>query len=549
MKRNPARHAALAAAALVLSAAIVPCFGAPAVAAGPNRVAAAPGRLSGVVRDETGAALGGAEVRLSTPSGPVAGAGATDASGRYTISVAAGLYDMTVAVIDAGGPWTAQVKNLSVWSDTPLDFAVVRPDPPAPPAAPPAVPPGAAGVATDDRAAAVGPDVTWQGRILGPDGDGVAPDGFSLEPSAGAAGGTLDVAGNGAFTFTGPAGRYDLSLSTGFSPWGGGAESGPDDGLHLTGAVELTTDRTDELVLPEAATADVFVAALDGRKRSDHLRFTAQRVAPLELAPGVTVSAAVSDTLAADDGARYRPRLLGRSAVTFTVAGDPAPLGVDSTLEPGDRLAIVSGDRIAPPAAPQDVTAIPGDGKVKLAWAPPVHDGGSPVTGYVVTASHGGSTTKANVPASATAWSIKLFSGYEYSVMVAARNAKGLGPASAPLTVLLEGSPGTSPTTGPGSDPLGGAGAGHGERHRDGAALVGPVRLLAPRRRGRRLPLRGRRSPRGRLGGAGRRLDDAGGHGRPDVGGHWRPSRRPRVDPLGPGLLGARQPGPRPSLR
>jgi hypothetical protein len=233
--------------------------------------------------------------------------------------------------------------------------------------------------------------------------------------------------------------------------------------VFLTGAVDLATDRTDELVLPEAAPADVVVAALDGRKRSDALRFTAQRVAPVELAPGVAVSAAVSDTLAADDGAHYRPLLFGPSAVTFSVAGDPAPVAVATTLEPGDRLAIVAGDRIAPPAAPQAVTATPGDGKVKLTWSPPVADGGSPITGYVVTASHGGSTTKANVPASATAWSIKLFDGLEYSVTVAARNAKGLGPASAPLTVRLEGSPDTTPTTVPGNDPLGGAGSGDGD--------------------------------------------------------------------------------------
>ena len=79
--RNPARLAALLAAALVLSSAVIPSLGAPAVAA-----SVAPGRLSGTVRDETGAALVGAEVRLSTPSGPVVGAGTTDSSGRYSIS-------------------------------------------------------------------------------------------------------------------------------------------------------------------------------------------------------------------------------------------------------------------------------------------------------------------------------------------------------------------------------------------------------------------------------------------------------------------------------
>ena len=82
MKRIPARLTALAAVALVLLSLVLPSWGTPAVAA-----VAAPGRLSGVVRDETGAALAGADVRLSTPSGPLAGVATTDAGGNYTISV------------------------------------------------------------------------------------------------------------------------------------------------------------------------------------------------------------------------------------------------------------------------------------------------------------------------------------------------------------------------------------------------------------------------------------------------------------------------------
>ncbi|HET9770237.1 MAG TPA: carboxypeptidase-like regulatory domain-containing protein, partial [Acidimicrobiia bacterium] len=175
MKRNPARRAALVAAALVLSSSVVPSFGArPAAASG------APGRLAGVVRDETGAVLAGAQVRLTTPGGPVAAEGDADAAGRYSIDVAPGLYDMTVVAGDDAGPWTAFVKNMAVWSDTPLDFAVVRP---AAPAATPADPADAApggtgpGDTPGDGLGAPGeadaPDVTWTGRIVGPGGEGV----------------------------------------------------------------------------------------------------------------------------------------------------------------------------------------------------------------------------------------------------------------------------------------------------------------------------------------------------------------------------------------
>jgi hypothetical protein len=463
VKRIPARLTALVAVALVLSSLVLPSWETPAVAA-----VAAPGRVSGVVRDETGAALAGADVRLSTPSGPLAGAATTDAGGNYSISVATGLYDVSVAVTDAAGPWTARVNNMPVWSDTPLDLAVVRPDAPPAPAPDPTGPSAPAAGATADPAPGSG--VTWQGRVLDPQGLPVQPRQFRLEPAAGAPGGTLDVGGpDGAFTFTGPAGRYDLSLATDLGPWGGGATSGPDDGLLLSAAVDLTMDRSDDLTLPDAGTADVVVAAADGHKATDPLGYSADTVDPVDLASGVGARAAVHDTIAADGSAHYGPLLFGRSAVTFAVPHDPQPLPVTATMEPGDRLAIVLGDRTTPPGVPQDVSATAGDGKVKVTWNPPAFDGGSPVTGYVVTASHGGSNFKASFPATASSGTIRgLVNGSDYTVTVMAKNAKGPGPASEPMTVVLDGSgttvtpPPGDGTGGPGTDPVGGAGAGDG---------------------------------------------------------------------------------------
>ena len=464
MKRIPARLAAFVAAALVLSSAVVPTLGTPAVAA-----TATPGRLSGVVRDETGAVLAGADVRLSTASGPVVGADTTDAAGHYSISVATGLYDLSVNVTDAAGPWAADVNNMPVWSDTPLDLAVVRPPVPGAPASdpgagPPATDPTPPTGATTDPGAGAAPDVTWHGRILDPNGLPVVPRQFDLQPAAGAPGGTLDLGSDGSFTFTGPAGRYDLSLVSGLDPWGGGAVSGPTDGLFLTAEVELSSDRSDDLTLPDAGAADVVVADADGHKDTDPLAYSGAAVEPVDLAAGITARVTVRDTVAADDTGHHNPLLFGPSAVTFTVPHDPAPGPVAVALAPGDRLAIVVGDRATPPGVPGDVTASAGDGKVKVTWSPPADDGGAPITGYVVTATHGASNFKANFPASATSGTIRgLVNGDDYAVTVMAKNAKGPGPASAPISVTLGGS--ATPTTGgpgggAGGDPVGGAGSG-----------------------------------------------------------------------------------------
>ena len=44
------------------------------------------------------------------------------------------------------------------------------------------------------------------------------------------------------------------------------------------------------------------------------------------------------------------------------------------------------------PSAPRDVTLTPNGTSVLVNWAAPIHDGGSPVTGYTVTASPGGAS-------------------------------------------------------------------------------------------------------------------------------------------------------------
>ena len=177
---------------------------------------------------------------------------------------------------------------------------------------------------------------------------------------------------------------------------------------------------------------------IEGRKRSDLLTYTAERAEPVELAPGVAVTATVSDTIAAED-AHYDPLLFGPSSVTFTVPGDAGAVSATVPLEPGHRLALVIGDRTTAPGPPRNVQVTAGDARVKATWSPPASDGGSPITGYVITASSGGSNSRASYAATATSGAVRnLINGTRYTVTVTARNAKG-GTASAPVTVVVDG--------------------------------------------------------------------------------------------------------------
>ncbi|MFI1018546.1 fibronectin type III domain-containing protein [Streptomyces sp. NPDC020965] len=82
------------------------------------------------------------------------------------------------------------------------------------------------------------------------------------------------------------------------------------------------------------------------------------------------------------------------------------------------------------PAAPIDVSASPDGGRdsaLRVTWTAPADDGGSPVTGYRVTA---GGTTVRTAAAITEAVIDGLSPDEEYTVSVAAANAVGTGPAA-----------------------------------------------------------------------------------------------------------------------
>src|SRR5581483_4974223 len=188
----------------------------------------------------------------------------------------------------------------------------------------------------------------------------------------------------------------------------------------------LGGDATLDLTLPDAAPADVVVLDASGRPVSGTMHYSAVAHDPVPLAPGVDATATATDDIA-DTGGHFAPLLFGPSAFTFSV-DDGAPSD-PVTVSPGEAITLHLADQSGTPGAPQAVTATAGDGKVKVTWAAPASDGGSPITTYTVTASHNNSNFRASFGAGATSGTIRnLVNGKTYSVTVQATNANGVGP-------------------------------------------------------------------------------------------------------------------------
>lgn len=142
----------------------------------------------------------------------------------------------------------------------------------------------------------------------------------------------------------------------------------------------------------------------------------------------------------------------GSPSGTFGNSGDggPAasallgnPWGLAATSSGTVYVADVNANRVrevASPTVPDPPTGVTatGSGPVTVAWTPPVDDGGSPITGFTVTASPGGATFTAGPSASSRV--VTGLAPGTYTFTVVAANAAGNSlpsAASNPVTIIV----------------------------------------------------------------------------------------------------------------
>ena len=92
------------------------------------------------------------------------------------------------------------------------------------------------------------------------------------------------------------------------------------------------------------------------------------------------------------------------------------------------------GSAATVPDAPTAVTGTAGDGSVTVAWTAPGSNGGSPITGYVVTAAPGGATCTTTGATSCVVTGLENGTGYTFTVT--ATNAAGTSSPSAPSATV-----------------------------------------------------------------------------------------------------------------
>ena len=158
---------------------------------------------------------------------------------------------------------------------------------------------------------------------------------------------------------------------------------------------------------------------------------TSYTIVPSPSGASITVSA---DTLSATVTG-----LANGTAYTFTVFATNA-VGQGSASAPSNSVT-----PSAVPGAPTQVSATGGNAQATVTWLAPANTGGSPLTGYTVTASPGGA--QRSVAGNVTSVTFTgLANGTSYTFVVAAQNAQELGPASAPSNPVVPATVPAAPT-------------------------------------------------------------------------------------------------------
>jgi len=147
---------------------------------------------------------------------------------------------------------------------------------------------------------------------------------------------------------------------------------------------------------------------------------------------------------------------------TTTTTTPPPTTTTTTTTPPPTTTTTVPPTVITAPSAPRGVTAIPGNGLAVVSWTAPLSNGGSPITGYIVTASPGG--RQVITTGATTATVSGLTNGTSYTFTVRAANASFTSVASAPSAAVTPLSSSTTPVpvVDPGVIPVGAPSTGAG---------------------------------------------------------------------------------------
>jgi hypothetical protein len=135
----------------------------------------------------------------------------------------------------------------------------------------------------------------------------------------------------------------------------------------------------------------------------------------------------------------------GSTDMTHTITGlkngTAYTFSVQASKAAGIGPASTSSNKVTPsdvPGAPVNVTATAGsNAQAKVSFSAPVSDGGSAITGYIVTSNPSGGTDVNAGSTASTHTIVGLINGTAYTFSVQAENAAGIGRASSPSNSVI----------------------------------------------------------------------------------------------------------------
>lgn len=212
-------------------------------------------------------------------------------------------------------------------------------------------------------------------------------------------------------------------------------------------------------VSEEGRTASVAPAAAPGAPSAPRLPVAAPANGEARLswvAPSSSGASAVTSYVVTPyrDDVAGRPMLFRSRSTRQIVSGltngksYSFTIAARSRAGTGPKSTLSAPITVGAPTAPSKVTVRPGDGRAEVSWAAPSSNNGSAITAYLVTSYlNGVAQTRLTFESAADSQTVGgLGGGERYTFRVAARNARGAGPASAPSkTFVVKAVPDTPP--------------------------------------------------------------------------------------------------------